>query len=83
MIKKLNYKMIKIFSNACRFEFSKSMKIHNIFHISLLKLTIVDFLFNQTQPSSPSVVIDEEKKYEIEKILNFRLLKNKLHYKIK
>ena len=80
--KKLNYKMIKIFSNACRLECSKSMKIHNTFHTSLLKSTIVDFLFNQTQSSSSSVMINEKEKYEIEKILNFRLLRNILHYKI-
>ena len=78
-----SFKIIKFFSNICQFEFSKSMKIHDIFHISFLKLAIADFLFEQIQSSSSSIMINEENEYEIEKILNSKLLKNKLHYKIK
>jgi hypothetical protein len=58
------------------------MKIHNNFHISLLRLTFIDSLTNQIQSSSSSIIVDEEKKYEINDVLNNRYHYNKLQYKI-
>jgi hypothetical protein len=86
--KKLNhkmidfYKIIKILKNACQLNLSISMKIHNSFHISLLILTFTDSLTDQIQFSSSSVIINEEKKYEVDDILNNCYHYNKLQYKV-
>ncbi len=58
------------------------MKIHNIFHISLLKSAFVDSLLNQVQSSSLSIIVDEEEKYEINDILDNRYHYNKLQYQV-
>jgi ABC-type antimicrobial peptide transport system permease subunit len=60
------------------------MKIHDIFHISLLRKTAIDSFIEQIQSSSSSIVIDEdkEKKYEINDIFDNRYHYDKLQYKI-
>jgi hypothetical protein len=60
------------------------MKIHDTFHISLLRKTAIDFFIEQIQSSSSSVVIneDEEEKYEINDIFDNRYHYDKLQYKI-
>jgi hypothetical protein len=59
------------------------MKIHDTFHISLLRFAATDFLTEQIQSSSFSIIIkDEEKKYEINDILNSRYHYEKLQYRI-
>jgi predicted metal-dependent hydrolase len=60
------------------------MKIHDTFHISLLRKAAIDFLTEQIQSSSSSIVIDEqnEEEYEMNDILNSRYHYEKLQYKI-
>jgi hypothetical protein len=78
-----SYKVKKILKDVCQLNLSSSMKIHNTFHISLLRSTSNDSLIEQIQSSSLSIVIeDEEKKYEINDILNNRYHYDKLQYKI-
>jgi predicted metal-dependent hydrolase len=69
-------------TNACQFDLSSSMKIHDTFHISLLRSAFNDSLIEQIQSSSFSIVIKEEKKYEINDILDNRYRYEKLQYKI-
>jgi hypothetical protein len=88
--KKLNHKWIKsykikkIIKNACQLNLFQSMKIHDTFHISLLRKVAIDFLTKQIQLSSLSIMINEqnEKKYEIDDILDSRYHYEKLQYKI-
>jgi hypothetical protein len=79
-----SYKIKKIIKDACQLDLSQSMKIHDTFHISLLRKVAIDFLIEQIQSSSLSIVIDEqnEKKYEIDDILNSRYHYEKLQYRI-
>jgi predicted metal-dependent hydrolase len=57
---------------------------HNTFHTFLLRKVAIDSLIEQIQSSSLSIVIDEqnEKKNEIDNILNNRYHYKKLQYKI-
>jgi hypothetical protein len=60
------------------------MKIHDIFHISLLRKTSNDSLLDLILKSSSSIIIDEKEEYELNDILDFRKIerKKKLQYKI-
>ncbi len=70
--------------DACQLNLSQSMKIHDTFHTSLLRKVAIDSFIEQIQSSSSSIVIDEqnEKKYEIDDILNSRYHYEKLQYRI-
>jgi hypothetical protein len=76
--------MKKLLKDACQLDLSSSMKIHDTFHISLLRKTEINSLIEQIQSSSSSVVIDEdeEEKYEINDILDNRYHYEKLQYKV-
>ncbi len=76
------YKVLKILKKACQLNLFSFMKIHNIFHTSLLRLTFIDSLTNQIQSSSSSIIIDEEQEYEINNILNNQYHYNKLQYSV-
>jgi hypothetical protein len=71
-------------SVSCQLDLSDSMKIHDIFHISLLRKTSNDFLLDQILKSSSSIIVDEKKEYELNDILDFRKIERnkKLQYKI-
>ncbi len=76
--RKLNHKWINLFNikkmqkDVCQLDLSQLMKIHNIFHISLLRKTATNSLTDQIQSLSSSIVIneDEKEKYEINVILD-------------
>jgi hypothetical protein len=88
--KKLNHKWIdfykikKALKDACQLNLSQSMKIHDTFYISLLRKAETDFLIEQIQSSSSSIMISENEKeeYEMNDILNSRYHYDKLQYKI-
>jgi hypothetical protein len=60
------------------------MKIHDTFHISLLRFAATDFLTGQIQSPPPSIIIenDEKEEYEIDDILDSRYHYDKLQYKV-
>jgi hypothetical protein len=58
------------------------MKIHDTFHTFLLRFAATNFLIEQIQQSSLSIVINEEEKYEVDDILDSRYHYDKLQYKI-
>ncbi len=84
----MNYKMIdfykitKVLKNACELNLLSSIKIHNTFHISLLRSASTNSLTNQIQSSSSSIIVNEEEEYEMNDILNSRYHYNKLHYQV-
>jgi hypothetical protein len=86
--KKLNHKWIesykikKLLKDVCQLDLSLSMKIHDTFHTSLLRLAATDLFIDQIQSSSSSIVIDEEKEYEVNDILNSRYHYEKLQYRV-
>jgi hypothetical protein len=86
--RKLNHKWIKSFKikklsrDACQLKLSSSMKIHDTFHIALLRFAATDSLIDQIQSSSPSIVVNDEEKYEMNDILNNRYHYDKLQHRI-
>jgi hypothetical protein len=59
-----------------------STSIHDTFHTSLLRFAVTNFLTEQIQSSSSSIVINEEEKYEVDDILNSRYHYDKLQYRV-
>ncbi len=76
------YKIKKILKEVCQLELSSSMKIHDTFHTSLLRLAATNSLTEQIQSPPPSIVVDEEEEYEVDDILDSRYHYDKLQYRI-
>jgi hypothetical protein len=58
------------------------MKIHDTFHIFLLRSAVIDSLTEQIQSPSFSIVMNDEEEYEIDDILDSRYHYEKLQYRI-
>ena len=56
------------------------MKIHPVFHVSLLERYSESEIPGRSQPPSPPVLIDNELEYEVEEILDSKLMRNRLFY---
>jgi hypothetical protein len=91
--RKLDYKMLESFKilkkkdSSYKLELSVEMNIHSVFHISLLRKNLDDFLSRQIISSLSSIVIDDEQKFDVENIVDFRLMSRasnkRLQYKIR
>ena len=55
--------------------------MHNVFHVSLLKLC--DQSKKDREPPPPLIEVDGKKEFEVEEILNSRIRQRKLQYLIK
>ncbi len=61
----------------------QSMKIHNVIHPNLLRKTLKNPLTNQVNEPLPLVIINNEKKWEVEDILDAKNHQGKLQYQVK
>ena len=67
-----SYKVKKLVKLSYRLELPHTMKIHNVFHPNLLWKEATDHLFGQqNSPPSPTV-IDDEKEWEVNNILDIK-----------
>jgi hypothetical protein len=82
-----SFKIVKKKDSSYKLELSTKMNIYSVFHISLLRKNFDDFLLKQIISSSSSMMINDEQKFEIEDIVDFRLMSrtfNKhLQYKVR
>jgi hypothetical protein len=82
-----SFKILKKRDSSYKLDSSNEMNIHLVFHTSLLRKNFEDFLSRQIILSSSSIVIDDEQKFEIEDIVNFRVINKtfnkRLQYKIR
>ncbi len=87
--KKLDDKMLDSFTNlyfidsSYKLKLSESMHVHDVFHSDLLRSTVDDFLPDQKNELSDSIVINDEDKWKINNILNFRRYQRWLQYRVK
>ena len=85
--KKLNDKMLNLYSvrkstqNNVQLKLSNFMKIHDTFHISLMKSTAKILLFKQYSLVARSIIINNEKEYKMNDILDFKQFRRKIQYK--
>ena len=88
-MKKLNWKYYGLYrvvdqigKQAYWFDLPKSMKIHNVFHISLLKLCNLS-KDGKAPFALLSIIVNGEEEFEVEKIFDSRSHYSKLQYLIK
>ncbi len=87
--KKLNDKMLDSFINldlvdsSYKLKLSEFMHVHDVFHSDLLRSVVDDFLPDQKNKLSDSIVINDKDEWKIDDILNFRWYRRRLQYKVK
>lgn len=78
------FKVIEVVSpNAVRLELPESMRIHNVFHVSLLDLTSDDPYPGQRHEPPPPVEVDGEEEYLVDEVLDSRIFRRRLEYLVK
>lgn len=75
--------LAKISSHAYKLELPSTMKMHPVFHVSLLEPAANDPLESQVQPPPPPVEVDDDLEYEVEEILDSRLYRRQLQYLVR
>ncbi len=87
--KKLNDKILDSFINldfinsSYKLKLSESMHVHDVFYSDLLHSVVDDFLSDQKNELSHSIVINDEDEWKIDDILNSHWYWRWLQYKIK
>ena len=65
---------------AFHLDLPPSMKIHDIFHVSLLEPYLPNAIPGCQQDPPPPVIVEDEAEYEVNKILYSKILQWKLFY---
>ena len=87
--KKLDHKMVGPFKikalvgSLCRLELPTSMKIHDVFHPSLLRKASADPLPGQHNDPAPPVIVDDKEEWEVNDILDARKRGRKVQFRVK
>lgn len=88
--KKLDWKKVGRFKiletigkYAYKLELPPSMKIHPVFHVSLVELAATDAHEGHIPPSAPPVIVDDGEEYEVEKILDSKKVRRIIKYLVK
>ena len=68
---------------AYKLQLPDTLRIHPVFHISLLKPYQTDDEFEREQQPPPPVTIDNQEEYEVEEILDTKTIQGKRHFLIK
>ena len=69
--------------NAARLRLPDVVRLHPVFHVSLLEHAAGDPLPGQRSPPPPAIIVDGEEEWEVERVLDSRLFYRKLQYLVK
>ena len=75
--------MKKVSSHAYKLDIPASMKSHPVYHVSLLEPTPSDPLIGQKQPPPIPIIVDENPEWEVEEILDSKLVRKTLKYLVR
>ena len=88
--KKLDWKRLgpftittRIGTQAYRLELPSSMRIHPVFHVSLLEPYKPSTIPGRSPLPPPPVVIDAEEEFEVEEVLDSKFIRKRLFYLVK
>ena len=73
----------KVSSHIYKLELPASMKVHPVFHVSLLESAALNPLLGQLQPPLPPEIIDEEPECEVDEIVDSKFVGKTLRYLIR
>ncbi|PRP76895.1 retrotransposon nucleocapsid protein [Planoprotostelium fungivorum] len=69
-------------ATACRLELPPQWTIHPVFHVSLLSKLPPD-TFDRQETSEPPNIINDGNEYEVSRVLDSRMHRNKLQYRLR
>ncbi len=78
-----SFNMLNFVDFLYKLKLSETMHIYDVFHFKLLCLVINDFLPDQKNDSSRSIVINDENEWKIDDILNSWWYWRQLQYQVK
>jgi len=70
----------KVSSHTYKLDLPPSMKVHPVFHVSLLEPSATDPLPGQVQPAPPPIIADDEPEWEVDEIVDSRFCSQTLEY---
>jgi hypothetical protein len=85
--RKLDYKRVgpftimeKVNSRSYRLDLPKTMKVHPVFHVSLLERFHPDSIPGRIARPPPPLIVAGEDEWEVEAILDSKMTRNRLYY---